>query len=313
MNKLIVLGVLFVLSGSIVFAGSVPQTGVPVLVEQNGDLLCWIQGDFDPDGNDIYHVYDFRKDGISETAINMPFEKAVNNVLRDYSSLKNHGVKTSSLNWFATDGFDGSGAIAFNSLEGDSNLDVGVIPNSASTIFDSEGIYTWSFWMFKTKIWSKPMGLVSKNVPGVRGYELKLDEQSRISFVNSKTGGSYTTVNSMPFGGWSHIVVVYNNGLVDIYLNGVKQNLVVNGDLDFVDSTTGGMTLGSNLEFFQGYLDDFQFYTKALSVDQIGIEAVGQHNLLSGDELKKGCYTCAVTPVDIDGNGVTQYSNSICH
>ena len=95
--------------------------------------------------------------------------------------------------------------------------------------------------------------LVSKEVSGVSGYEIRIDENNRIKFVNPTTWGSYTT-SEMLTDGWNYIVVTYNQGIVNIYLNGIKQDLVLSGALNLVDDISSDTLLGvQGDEYFRGY------------------------------------------------------------
>src|SRR3989338_2560194 len=304
--KKFMFGFIFILLCSFVLADSAPQTGKPILSLENGDLVGLPQGDFDLDGDSIYHVYDFRNNGISDSVINMPFERSLRLLLRDYSTYLNKGTRNLFTRWLATDVYDGSGALLF-----DSNQDFATIPNTATTSFDNEGSYTWSFWLY-TMDFLRVQKLVSKEVSGVSGYEIRIDENNRIKFVNPATWGSYTT-SEMLTDGWNYIVVTYNQGIVNIYLNGIKQDLVLSGALNLVDDISSDTLLGvQGDEYFRGYFDEFKLYNKILSDDQILINYNRDVRRLSGNELRNGCYVCPITPVDDDGNGITRLSNEIC-
>ena len=305
--KKIIMFFMLVLFSNFVWADYSPQTGIPVLRQENGDLVCVPQGDFDIDGDSIYHIYDFRREGVSESVINMQFERALRLLLRDYSSYLNHGSRSLGVRWGLTDSYDGSGALIF-----DSSQDYATITNTNSLGFDGSKIYAWSFWVLPTA-GGRVQKLISKEVAGVQGYEIRLDEDNRIRFVNPVGWGSYTSSGNLEINNWNSVLVSYSNGLVRIYINGIEQDLVSSGSLSFISdfSSNVGLSVQGD-EYFSGYIDNLKIYNKPLGVDKIGIFTQGMNDRLSGDELRGGCYTCAVTPSDDDGNGLTRISNSLC-
>src|SRR3989344_2853498 len=132
MKKILIIILVMIVSVILVAANTSPSTGTPILSLDGSDLKCLPVGDFDLETNDIYHIYDFRRDGASLNVLNMQFE----NSAKDYSTYTNNGL-TNNLQYLTTAGPDGSGAYYFNA----GNAEIEII-NSPSLEFVSGYDYT---------------------------------------------------------------------------------------------------------------------------------------------------------------------------
>ncbi|MFC1600554.1 LamG-like jellyroll fold domain-containing protein [Patescibacteria group bacterium] len=98
-----------------------------------------------------------------------------------------------------------------------------------------------------------------------------------VSNSGSGTYG-YTTNNSISTGVWIHVVGVYdgdqagNSDRVKLYLNSIKQDLVINGTLpSTTDDNSSSVIMASNLGsyYIDGRLDEMKIFNYALTDEQV--------------------------------------------
>ncbi len=101
---------------------------------------------------------------------------------------------------------------------------------------------------------------------------------------NAATASGETPAGALAVGRWTHVVVVYDGGLVGnanrlkIYINGVIQNLTFSGTIPSATwATTSNVRAGSSSDstaarLFTGSLDEIKIYSGALSEAQIKVD-----------------------------------------
>ncbi len=122
-----------------------------------------------------------------------------------------------------------------------------------------------------------------------------------------------------PVEGWTHIAAVYDDGTPSLYVNGsqVKTGLR-SGRIVHPSAHLGGDYRGNNYGFYQGKLDDFAVYDRALDPSTIYRHA---RQGLYGDGLGDACDPCPyegdpscvpLTCQDGDGDGYGVQGASSC-
>ena len=307
MKKYISLILVVLMCGIVYAANNAPSTGIPELVQGIG-LQCNPKGDSDLESNDIYHIYDFRKNGQSLAVLNMPF----GNSAKDYSTYGNNGV-VNNVGYYPTDGPDGSGAYYFNARDAEI-----VVPNSASLVFDPARQYSWEFWILPAEL-NRDQKIISKQASHVGGYDIRLSSENRIEFVSAHDYTNYLIASAvLNEGQWYHVVVTFDNNSVKVYINGVEQvltdfSVIWNGYASTfrIDNINDLRMSAASEEVLHAMLDSVRIYDRVLSNAEI-LDNYGMNykNLVS-NELSAGTWTCAVTANDwfLDSNTMT--SNGI--
>ena len=260
MKKYISLILVVLMCGIVYAANTAPSTGIPELVQGIG-LQCNPKGDSDLESNDIYHIYDFRKNGQSLAVLNMPF----GNSAKDYSTYGNNGV-VNNVGYYPTDGPDGSGAYYFNARDAEI-----VVPNSASLVFDPARQYSWEFWILPAEL-NRDQKIISKQASHVGGYDIRLSSENRIEFVSAHDYTNYLIASAvLNEGQWYHVVVTYNDSQKAVYINGQKNSSTcsINGNLQKTSSnlTLGMSTVGAAA--FNGAIDDVIIFNRSLTNTEI--------------------------------------------
>jgi hypothetical protein len=134
---------------------------------------------------------------------------------------------------------------------------------------------------FSFEVWIYPTGpgtyptfggiIISKE----NEYEITraTDGSIQWAFANSSPGWNFINSGAItPLNQWSHVAVVYSNGIVITYLNGVLAN-TYNGSGSIGkagspnDFRIGGRSAFS--QFFQGLIDEVTIYNRALTPGEI--------------------------------------------
>ena len=100
------------------------------------------------------------------------------------------------------------------------------------------------------------------------------DGTIRWAFANSNPGWSWRSTGFVaPLNTWTHIAVVYNNGIITTYGNGTAVH-TFNGSGSIGDVVSGQdeLWIGNRMNAdggFDGIMDEIKLYNKALSDSQI--------------------------------------------
>jgi hypothetical protein len=137
--------------------------------------------------------------------------------------------------------------IAQDFLPGSTYIDCG---NDSSLDFFINGTYTWEVWVNADEFHSGGSGIIGKE-PGIGyiGYDVYLggvgsSPPGRIRFqtsTGSSSDGMIDSTEGAAINGWTHIAIVYDNGSVYTYINGV---LNVTGSVVTADDTSSSLYLG---------------------------------------------------------------------
>ena len=77
--------------------------------------------------------------------------------------------------------------------------------------------------------------------------------------------------SSIPTGAWSHLVMVVNNGTLNLYLNGALVNTMANFPDVFTPAPSTQFALGVNFwdTPYNGLVDELKFYDEAIALENV--------------------------------------------
>ena len=188
----------------------------------------------------------------------LPMEKDNGNNFYNYSTFSPGSVKLSK-------GTNGKGIVgsAFRCNSGNF-LQIGAYPKAVDKI----SVVAW------LKISGPETGIVAQNGSGQGQFSLLLEKGKLKAIMLDRHGNPVRVATSTALapGEWSHVAFVYDGSNVKLYIN----SRLVAAKSDKLDGIyTEGLppmvTVGSDEEgkTFNGYVDEFAIYNKALSTDQI--------------------------------------------
>ena len=270
----------------------------------------------DPDDDSITNISDWRVGGNSIAVLNMPFDSyKVQGDVRDYSSYENNGTLGGSPSWdsncqvggcYEFDGVDDY--VSLNSFDGFSSP-VGSI----------------SYWM-KLNANNINQGIYRFNENGnseyIRTYiastnrmDLVIEEANVVMlnvYYDLDGLGSYV-------GDWVYVTWTQDGTGVKLYIDGIERTLsgTNNGNwwtdhLAFADGT-----IGVSWAYFNGSIDEFKVYDRALSIEQVklnyqvGLAGKSTDDLASQETEKGETWQVAMTSNDGFYDSLTVLSNEL--
>ena len=225
------------------------------------------------------------------------FEHTAGTVLTDHAA-----AHTGTLTNFTLPAAWTAGHIGANSLNFDGIDDYVELASPGDFSFDPAGVYTWTVWLNPDDFeeWNTVFGMyINPNTaptftisahttteggwgPVTAGISAGIDGPgTNLNF--------HTTDNVLTVGTWAHVAVTYNGALaaasrIKIYVNGAD---VTSTDVNVVGSTVNTAFTNVRLahngwtdEFYDGRMDDFRFYKRALSASEI--QALAAYGPASG-------------------------------
>jgi|GEM_PF-1600706 uncharacterized protein (TIGR02145 family) len=145
------------------------------------------------------------------------------------------------------------------------------VPHSASLNFSGE--ITVSAWIYPTRVDIEQQSITSKGGGWNRtGWLLTLNsDRVRWHLGDGATEGMFDTEKTIEANRWTHVVALWKDETMNVYINGVKDNysaswasgLVANSHDLYIGKT-------DNVPFqFNGIIDDIKVYSKALTDAEI--------------------------------------------
>jgi hypothetical protein len=139
---------------------------------------------------------------------------------------------------------------------------------------DMSGTFSFEGWIYPTGS-GTDAGQGGILINKENQYEITRTPAGNIkwAFANSIPGWNYIDTGAVtPLNQWTHVAVVYSNGLVNTYLDGILTNTYPGAGLIGSvgppnDFRIGGRSLAN--QFFQGLIDEVRVYSLALSPFQI--------------------------------------------
>ncbi|MGV8161935.1 MAG: LamG-like jellyroll fold domain-containing protein [Candidatus Nanoarchaeia archaeon] len=279
----------------------------------NDDLTVYIIDATDVDGDNIYNITDWRRNGNSIAILNMPFDTNVTSTdagaIIDYSTFGNDGTLTGAL-WSST-GKSG-GAYTFTGTTDKIQLSTPLITGT--------GDFTFVAWTYSTDGPASDVDYIMGNYGlsnnGIEFYYYNTSGKYILGVYAA--GGSKFGTTAVSVGAWHHVVAVRTNGNLTMYIDGVYYDSAtitnsIAGNLNFVIGNGPDYTS----EKFEGLIDSVQVYNYSLSSEQIvsiydaGVAAHNPEMIVSEETEIGDVWSVAVTPTDRTSEGETAISNNL--
>jgi hypothetical protein len=300
-----------------------PTQNTPILNSTYGtnksdeNLTCYPQNLSDLDGDAVYPIFNWYKNGKPSALLNLPFDSNISSnatrVIKDYSGFNNNGTlgngtDTNKPEW--TLGKVG-GAYDFDGIN-----DSIVIPDSNSLDIGT-GDFSVEAWIYRK---------TNKSCMIVEKYKWGFPSEGYYFYLNgSKIEGgtmdsSFSTSTSIPENKWFHIVFSYKRASwgIKIYINGT-QNTMFNptyGDL----SSNASMYIGKGNAFTgcecNATIDELRIYNYSLSAQEVyqhyieGLNVLNKSTIVSQELIERETWKCSVTPNDLQPNTDGETKNS---
>lgn len=136
-----------------------------------------------------------------------------------------------------------------------------------------EGQWSLEAWIYTVDL-SHHNGIMNKNWADPSSFVLYV-HTNRSFILGTKTAGGVVNTVISPLdlintNQWYHIIVTYNNGDVNLYLNGtvVESDTIADIGAVSVSDFKIGVGIGGG-EYWDGQLDEVRLYARALSADEV--------------------------------------------
>uniref|UniRef100_A0A7C4M0I6 Fibronectin type-III domain-containing protein n=1 Tax=candidate division CPR3 bacterium TaxID=2268181 RepID=A0A7C4M0I6_UNCC3 len=301
-----------------------------LLAGDDEDLLAEAKNLADLDSDPIKEIYNWKVGNATTrnpiTVLNMPFEANIDqNLVKDYSGYGNNGnFSIVRPTWGDNSGFDGGGAFYFN----------GVINNHIG-ISDSASLHggldmtslTLEAWIKPGENLSSNKRIISKWTGSKNSYLLGYHNTLGLYFQIREGNGTTPFVNktySFIANNWYHIVAVYGDDNMNLYINGtLASNLPLSPTTrtdEFIGGSDTEIYIGAGLnntnyvEYFKGYIDDVKIYKTALTPEQIASNynaGTGNYKTIVSEQTALGqVWEACMTPNDGKEDGDTKCSDT---
>ena len=163
---------------------------------------------------------------------------------------------------WATPGWNGKGAC----LDFDGSNDLARVPDAADLVFASDDAYALTAWIYVKVAPGAWSGVVTKGRETGNWYGIWIDGSNAWVFGHQPNNQIGSTVVA---GAWTHVAMVYDNGLKRIYLNGQLDDEVTavspgDGAGDLIFGAAMGVT-----EFAPVQLNEIRLYNHALTEAEV--------------------------------------------
>ncbi|MEK6535873.1 MAG: LamG-like jellyroll fold domain-containing protein, partial [Actinomycetota bacterium] len=278
----------------------------------------------DSDGYTL--IYDWRKNGISDAVLNMPFDVNGSNGntsnVKDYTTNSSNGTKIiNSTNpgaiWNASCGaFTGSGGCyKFDGLN-----DYISIPGGGAALNLTNKV-TVSAWVKADGFAKNYRSIAGRTNDNNWGYGWGL--MYAVSQLRFWINGYSTNVATAAFSdttSWHHVTGIYDGTTISIYIDGAKgTDDAYSGNID----NRGTLEIGRNADYedatqslyWNGSIDQVQIWNRSLSASEIAMyynNAVGMYNRTHSDATTNGdVWYVVVTRADKYEDGTPVASNNV--
>ena len=229
----------------------------------------------DHDNDATTTIYNWKKNGASIAAINMPFDSNItsttSDAVLDYSGNSNNGTlgggtATYMPTW--TSGGIKGGAYSFDGTYDYIQL------NDTSSL--KPNYVTVEAWVKRTGSMPSGGGMIFDHLSGTPyyGYDFYVDSNNKVeSDLKANTLiGNNPGSTALQLSTWYHVAMTYDGANVKLYVNGSQESSTTDtGVIDYTASTspTIGKRAGYAQNYFPGYIDEVRVYNRALSAAQI--------------------------------------------
>lgn len=320
---IILITIFVILLPKLLFAPSISEIQINSTLGTNftiENITAYITGQ---DANESI-AYDWRKNGVSDTVLNLPFDVngSIGNTtnVKDFTSYGNNcttGNGSSEANpmWNSSCGaFTSSGGCYMFDGKDDA-LDCG---NKDS--FNITNQITISVWVNTFELAVKSYIIVDK-LSGNNGFSLFQYSNALGFYIGNGTGtesaGAYSPITTNT---WYHVVGTYdvNGGAnnLKVYVNGIVRQIATGNGFE---NDNGPLVIGAGNEmvtnYFNGSIDHVQVWNRTLSASEIAMiysNGAGRYNQTHSDATRKGeTWGVYVTVFDNITEGNTLIGNNI--
>ena len=214
--------------------------------------------------------------------------------IQDYSGNANTGSASLSTNLETADGYFGKGAEFVSSSH-----DTITLPSSVGGTTLQH--FTFAMWVKRDKsIDASPSSgsegfqrLIGSTTNG--NIPIIIESAGSLTFRTPGVSTGFSGNNhgsGISSGSWKHIVCTYNQATASAYIDGklVGTNSIGAGTVDFGTHIVIGAGVSSNLNNFDGMVDDFRLYTGSLSATEVEALYSGSEGIVltTGDNTNHG-------------------------
>ena len=311
-----------VLSNNVIIQVAVPTIDSVILNSTFGinstaeDLTAYAVNKFPTDAN---VVYDWKKEGSSIAVLNMPFDDNLGcesgTKACDYSDNGNNGTIGTSLTWTSS-GYMG-GAYEFNLSAGNYII----VPGVNDYFTDGQSL-TFTAWV-KFNDGGDGDRIFDKSGNGNASIQLRYQDSKLKVFIQSSNDPSsfnFISSTTLSVDTWYHtaLVIDQENGEATIYLNGISDSAsysFLSGHFqNEVDLTIGtrALALEQGNAKFNGNIDEFMIYKRALTPEQISALYNNRTDLIVDHETEVGeTWSVMATPTYEGEVGTGVLSNNV--
>lgn len=275
----------------------------------NDNLTANPSGASDADGDSVVLNYNWYKNEVSDTVLNMPFTAPDSlNRTYDFSGYANHGTIYGAT-WNRTGGYDGFGAYQFDGVDDYVN----------STDIDTPKNMTAMAWFNSNLADSALHYIINKQGSSTSGWWMRINTLDKIECMFKTTNsGMRGSASSFTKKQWYHVACTWNGTNSQMYINGMMVNY--SNPAVASQQTTGnnldvriGVYSTSLLYWFNGTIDEVRIYNRSLSANEISLLYSNRTNITHSDATAAGDnWTVKATPIDSLGlNGSGYFSNGL--
>ena len=284
-------------------------SSVIVNATTSNNLTAYPQGVTDANGDNVNLVYDWRKNGVSDAILNLPFDFN-HSAVKDYSSFNSNGTALNGARFNSScNAFSGSGGCyEFDGIN--DNLNFTQTNNLKMT--DN---FSVSFWV-KPNTMTNYDGILGKTSTSSwnDGFGIYYLANKIYAFVNNFNLNS-TSTGTINKGKWYFVVMTYNRLNLSLYLNGSRVS--VNNIADRFKDSNVSFRVGMVQPTYMGNqsIDQVVLWNRSLSSDEIAMlynGSLGKYNSVHSDATTAGdVWGVSVTPNDGKEEGNAVLSNQI--
>ncbi|MFC1685908.1 LamG-like jellyroll fold domain-containing protein [Nanoarchaeota archaeon] len=302
---------------------SPPTQGTPILNSTTGanttneNLTCYPQSLSDANGEAVYPIFNWWKDGTSQTVLNMPFDLNSSTEAKDYSGYGNNGTLQDNTFWNSSGmrsgayQFDGSGDFI-----------------NVSHVFGNFSEFTVVFWRKShgSGTGDYPRMVTAGNIADYASasdgftFEHSTNSQSIINGGFKEDGNGWSVGSfSVSDNVWYQVAMTFNGTRATLYNGSTVAGSVDRGDFGNV-ITFNNMQIGGHnpsSRWFNGLIDEVKLYNFSMSQEQIaqlyqeGLNNLNTSTIVSEETTVGENWTCQVIPTDLEDDGSPANSSAL--
>ncbi|MBS3137107.1 hypothetical protein J4232_01615 [Candidatus Woesearchaeota archaeon] len=264
------------------------------------------------------NIIDWKLNSNSIALVNLPFEDnngSAVTIAKDYSSYNNNGTVIGAV-FSATAGYDERGAYLFDGNGDYIKLNGTSLNNLTQNITFSVWIYSASndYAMIyggynNTNPWEGIGILKDKTSGGICS-----GDATKVGYWRGGAAWLCSATGLLQLNTWTHLVILHNSTGVTFYKNGVIFGSTISAGVAsaYAGSKSIGAMADASGNFFNGTIDEFKIYNRALSAEQIKAIYDNRTDLIVSQETEVGdIWVVSVTPNNGILDGITLISNNL--